>query len=172
MLIKQFFSAGIGTCYFKVLLEKSAVACGKFLTMRTLFTLALLVSLKSFAGDTAKLYNPAANVKKDVAVAVAKAKKEGKHVLIQVGGNWCIWCYRFHDFVAKDTALSKIENKNFIVYHLNWSKENKNTEYLKTLHFPQRFGFPVFVILDGDGKQLHTQDSSLLEKTKAMMPIK
>ena len=41
-----------------------------------------MISVESFAGDTAKLYNPAAIVKKDVAAAVAKAKKEGKHVLI------------------------------------------------------------------------------------------
>jgi hypothetical protein len=31
---------------------------------------------------------------------------------------------------------------------------------------PQRFGFPVFVIIDGDGNVLHTQDSALLEQGK------
>jgi len=134
--------------------------------MRYLFTLALFVSLQSFASDSTKLYNPSANVKKDIAVALAKAKKEGKHVLIQVGGNWCSWCYRFHNFVEKDTALNRIENENYVVYHLNYSKENKNLDYLKTLGFPQRFGFPVFVILDANGNRLHTQDSSLLEEGK------
>jgi hypothetical protein len=29
--------------------------------------------------------------------------------------------------------------------------------------FPQRFGFPVFLILDGNGKLLHTQNSAYLE---------
>lgn len=127
----------------------------------------LFCSLQSFAGDTTKLYNPLANAKKDVAAAVAKAKAEGKNVLIQVGGNWCIWCYRFHDFVQKDTALTRIMNENYVVYHLNWSPENKNLDYLKKLGFPQRFGFPVFVVLDGKGNRLHTQDSGLLEKEKS-----
>jgi thioredoxin-related protein len=135
--------------------------------MRYFLIALLVVSLPSFAGDTTKLYNPAANVTADVAVALSKAKKEGKHVLIQVGGNWCIWCYRFHDFVAKDTALTKMVTTNYIVYHLNWSTENKNLGYLKTLGYPQRFGFPVFVILDADGRRLHTQDSGLLEKEKS-----
>ena len=135
--------------------------------MRYLFTLALFVSLQSFASDSTKLYNPSANVKKDIAVALAKAKKEGKHVLIQVGGNWCSWCYRFHNFVEKDTALNRIENENYVVYHLNYSKENKNLDYLKTLGYPQRFGFPVFVVLDANGQRLHTQDSGLLEKEKS-----
>ena len=31
---------------------------------------------------------------------------------------------------------------------------------------PQRFGFPVFVIIDGDGNVLHIQDSALLEQGK------
>ena len=134
--------------------------------MRYLLTLVLFVSLRSFASDSTKLYDPSANVKKDIAVALAKAKKEGKHVLIQVGGNWCSWCYRFHNMVEKDTALNRIENQNYVVYHLNYSKENKNLDYLKTLGFPQRFGFPVFVILDANGNRLHTQDSSLLEEGK------
>jgi thioredoxin-related protein len=135
--------------------------------MRFLFILFLMISLESFAGDTAKLYNPAANVKKDVATAVAKAKKEGKNVLIQVGGNWCIWCYRYDGFVKGDTALHRITNENYVVYHLNYSKENKNLDDLKELGFPQRFGFPVFVVLNQKGERLHTQDSGLLEKEKS-----
>jgi thioredoxin-related protein len=87
--------------------------------------------------------------------------------MIQVGGNRCKWCYRFHDFVAKDTALTRMIDADYVVYHLNWSPENKNLNYLKALGYPQRFGFPVFVILDADGNRLHTQDSGLLEKEKS-----
>ncbi|HZH65757.1 MAG TPA: hypothetical protein VEY10_12760 [Flavisolibacter sp.] len=58
--------------------------------MRYLFFLIMLISLETFAGDTTKLYNPAANVKKDIAAALVKAKAQGKFVLIKVRGNWCI----------------------------------------------------------------------------------
>ena len=37
---------------------------------------------------------------------------------------------------------------------------------MKRLNNPRRFGFPVFVILDADGKVLHIQDSSFLEEGK------
>lgn len=134
--------------------------------MRNFFVLLLLVSLNSFASDTTKLYNPYANVEKDVAAALAKAKAQKKHVLLQIGGNWCSWCYKYHAFVDKDTTLKRLTDENFVVYNLNYSKENKNLEYLKKLGYPQRFGFPVFVVLDADGKQLHTQDSALLEEGK------
>jgi thioredoxin-related protein len=132
--------------------------------MRSLFIFALFLSLQSFAGDTTHLYNPYANVEKDVAAALVKAKAENKHVLLQIGGNWCSWCYKFNSFVHLDSTLKNIINNNYVVYHLNYSKENKNLAYLKKLGFPQRFGFPVLVVLDANGKQLHTQDSSLLEK--------
>lgn len=126
-----------------------------------------MVSLQSFAGDTTKLYNPAADVKKDLATVMATAKKEGKHVLLQIGGNWCSWCYRYEGFVKSDTALKRMVAENYVVYHLNYSPENKNLAALKTLGFPQRFGFPVFVILDAKGERLHTQDSALLENGKS-----
>jgi hypothetical protein len=51
-----------------------------------------------------------------------------------------------------------------VVYHLNYSNENKNLGYLAKLGYPQRFGFPCLVVLDASGKRLHTQDSALLEK--------
>ena len=35
---------------------------------------------------------------------------------------------------------------------------------MQRLGNPGRFGYPVFVVLDGDGKILHTQDSSFLEE--------
>ena len=132
-----------------------------------LMIVVLLLSLESFAGDSTKLYNPLADAKKQMAGAVAKAKKEGKQVMLQIGGNWCVWCYRFDGFVKGDTALTRLMKKNYIVYHLNYSQENKNLDVLKGLGFPQRFGFPVFVVLDENGQRLHTQDSSLLEKAKS-----
>ena len=60
--------------------------------------------------------------------------------------------------------MKKLLTANYVYYHLNYSPENKNLDYLKKLGYPQRFGFPVFVVLDAEGKQLHTQDSALLEK--------
>jgi hypothetical protein len=49
---------------------------------------------------------------------------------------------------------------------MNYSSENKNPEMLKNIDYPQRFGFPVFIILDGNGKKLHTQNSAYLEEGK------
>ena len=132
--------------------------------MRFLLVLTLLFSLQTFASDSTRLYNPYANVQKDVAEAVAKAKRERKHVLIQVGGNWCTWCYSFNSFIFREPTLKALVENNYVLYHLNYSKENRNLDYLKKLGFPQRFGFPVLVVLDENGNRIHTQDCTLLEK--------
>jgi thiol:disulfide interchange protein len=132
--------------------------------MKWLLFLFVLLSLHTHANDSTKLYDPRANVTADVSKLLERAKKEKKHVLLQIGGNWCVWCYRLNSFVQTDTLLKKIANDNFVIYHLNYSKENYNLPYLKKLGFPQRFGFPVLVVLDADGNRIHTQDSALLEK--------
>jgi thioredoxin-related protein len=120
-----------------------------------------------FAQEQVKLYDPAANAKADIKDAVARAKAEGRHVFLQIGGNWCGWCREFHKFTNNDADLKKLIEDNFVVVHVNWSPENKNEDILARYGFPQRFGFPVFVILDGKGKQIHTQDSGLLELEKS-----
>ena len=53
------------------------------------------------------------------------------------------------------------------VVKVNYSKENKNLDLLKKLGAPQRFGFPVLVVLDDKGNRLHTQSSAYLEKDKS-----
>ena len=113
-----------------------------------------------------KLYKPEEDAEKGIKEAVKEAKENGKHVFIQIGGNWCIWCARFNDFTTTDKSIDSLVNANFVVYHFNYSKENKNEAILAKYGFPQRFGFPVFLILDGKGNLLHTQNSTYLEKDK------
>ncbi len=109
------------------------------------------------------IYNVEADAKADLKAAMDKAGKEGKHVLIQVGGNWCKWCIKFHEFVKKDAQIDSLINADYVFILINYSKENRNLELMKQLEYPQRFGFPVLVILDAEGMRLHTQDSGFLE---------
>jgi hypothetical protein len=58
----------------------------------------------------------------------------------------------------------KVINSSYVPVKLNYSPENKNEATNAYLGNPMRFGFPVFIILDGNGKVLHIQDSALLEE--------
>ena len=55
---------------------------------------------------------------------------------------------------------------DYVFVLVNWSTENKNADAMTYIGNPERFGFPVFVIIDGDGNVLHTQDTALLEQGK------
>jgi len=134
--------------------------------MKLIFTFLLIPALLSAQEAKPKIYNPAADAGKELSEAVEKAGKEGKHVFIQIGGNWCSWCLRFHKFTSEDAQIDSAFSAGYIRVKLNYSEENKNLEILKTLRYPQRFGFPVFVILDGKGNYLHTQNSAYLEEGK------
>lgn len=112
------------------------------------------------------LYHPEENAVEGIDNAVKKAKAEHKNVFVQIGGNWCIWCARFYEFSQNDPQIDSTFKANYVVYHLNYSKENKNLPVLAKLGYPQRFGFPVFVILNEKGERLHTQNSGYLEEGK------
>jgi thioredoxin-related protein len=131
---------------------------------RTLISIFfLLSSIFVFSQDPAKPYNINADAKADIQKAIMAANAQNKHVLIQVGGNWCPWCLRFHAIAVGPTKVDSIIKADYVYLMVNYSKENKNMDVMKQLEYPNRFGFPVFVVLDGKGKRLHTQDSGLLE---------
>jgi thioredoxin-related protein len=130
--------------------------------------ITLTISILAFSQDMTKfkLYSPGENADQEIEKSIKQAKTEGKHVFIQIGGNWCIWCARFNDFITNDKKIDSIIHASFIVYHLNYSKENFNGKLLAKYGYPQRFGFPVFLVLDGNGKLIHMQNSWYLEDGK------
>lgn len=113
-----------------------------------------------------KLYNTDADAKTQISEAVKNAADQKKHVLIQAGGNWCSWCIKFDKFSKADFQIDSIIKASYVLVHLNYSKENKNEPAFADLGYPQRFGFPSFIILDKAGKRLHTQNSEYLEDGK------
>ncbi len=131
--------------------------------------IAVMLTTAGWAQDmkTFKLYKPDENAAAAIEKAIAEAKAGKKHVFIQIGGNWCIWCARFEDFVKNEKRIDSLVKSDYVVYHLNYSPENKNEEILAKYNYPQRFGFPVFLVLNGEGELLHTQNSAYLEEGKS-----
>jgi thioredoxin-related protein len=127
----------------------------------------IIVSGNIFAQNKVNIYNPEANARADIEKAVSLAAENNKHVLIQIGGNWCSWCVLLHNFMHNDAKLDSLLNADYVFVTLNYSKENKNEEILEELGFPHRFGFPVLVILNAQGQRIHTQNTVYLEEGNA-----
>ena len=130
-----------------------------------MLVVALIIATSTFAQE-ATIYNPQANAAADIDAAIAKAIKENKFVLLQAGGNWCRWCIEFARFCKDDKQIDSVLSNSYVWYHLNWSKENTNKPIFAKYGYPQRFGFPVFIILNAKGERIHTQNSEYLEDGK------
>lgn len=123
------------------------------------------------AGAGKKVYNEEIDPIEQIDQAVVKARLERKFVICQVGGNWCPWCLRFADFITNDTTISRVIDENFVYIHVNYNPRRSESvqmergkKVMERLNNPSRFGFPVFVVLDNEGKVIHMQDSSFLEE--------
>ena len=140
-------------------------------TIIALFSFLLAFSVEAQT-ELKRVYNEDINPLEQIDLALVKAKAEGKFVICQVGGNWCPWCLRFADFITNDTTISKVITDNFEYIHVNYNPRKSESEekqaqakaLMKRLSNCGRFGFPVFVVLDEEGKVMHIQDSSFLEE--------
>jgi len=130
-----------------------------------IITLFLFFTGTILAQNQVQPYNPNQDAHADLKKAIEQAKKEDKHVLIQFGGNWCPWCMRFHALVKGVPKVDSLMKENYIYFLLNVPKEKEKRDYalFREFEFPNRFGYPVFVILDKTGKPIHTQDSDAFE---------
>lgn len=136
--------------------------------MKLILTLCLFFSLAANAQTAApRVYEPQANAKADLANLVRQATKEKKNIFVMAGGNWCVWCLEFNRFTKADAQIDSMFKADYLIYHLNYSPENKNEAIFASLGYPQRFGFPSFIILDEKGNRLHTQNSAYLEQGRS-----
>lgn len=114
-----------------------------------------------------KPYNENTDAELDIQNLIKKAQKEHKNIILQAGGNWCIWCLRFNHFIKTNEELKTLIDNNFVYYHLNFSPKNKNEKiFKKYLTKDKQYGYPFFIILNKNGKKLHIQDSGVLEEGK------
>ena len=110
-------------------------------------------------------YDPKRDAAADIAAAVAEGGRSKRHVLIEVGGEWCAWCHRLEAYLKQRKKLNALLERNFVVVKVNYSPENENEEVLS--RYPEVAGYPHFFVLDGQGKLLHSQDTARLEKGKS-----
>jgi thioredoxin-related protein len=139
--------------------------------MKKLYSLSLLLfvillSTQGFSQETERVkFDPNRNPVLDLKAAQKQAKHEKKRILLDVGGEWCPWCHKLDEFIEAHQDIKTAMNDAFIVLKINYSKENKNEEFLNTL--PKVAGYPHYFVLDAKGKLVHSQDTGALEDGKS-----
>lgn len=140
-----------------------------------LFFLLMSINLSNLYSQEPQkpsIYDPSANAGVEIEKAIQEAKVQEKNVLLMIGGNWCPWCIRLHKLLTENTELNGLVKDNYVWVMVNYSKENRNLGLMAELGNPQRFGFPVWVILNSDGKVIHIQDTSLFEMNEDYVPAR
>ncbi|CAM3728492.1 thioredoxin family protein [Sphingobacterium prati] len=140
---------------------------GICLASQFVYSTAFAQEASKIQGQLTKPYRPEADAQRDIDSLLQLAKKEKKNIIVQAGGNWCVWCLRFNDYIHKNPRIDDLLKRRFLYYHLNYSKENKN-EAVFQKYAPEgnKLGYPFFIVLDKNGKTLHVQESGSLEKEK------
>ena len=123
--------------------------------------IAETVTLKSLEREK---FDPQRNAAEDLQAAIVKANKENKRIILDVGGEWCVWCVWMDKFFINNAELANLRDENFVWLKINMSPENENKEVLSK--YPSIRGYPHLFVLEKDGAFLHSQGTAELEEGK------
>ena len=129
-----------------------------------------IASLQQLPIVTMRPYDEKANANAQVDRAFAKAKKSGKRVLIDLGGNWCPDCIVLANF------LELPEMRRFMGAHYEVAMVDVG-RFDRNLQVPARFGFktrlkgvPTLLIATPDGKLVNRDDVFATTSATTMTP--
>ena len=107
-------------------------------------------------------YDPARDAAADLAATLERARAEDKRVILEVGGEWCVWCKLLDAYVHDTPGYSARLAREFIIMKVNYSDENENADFLSA--YPPAEGYPFMIILSSDGQVVGKQNTGELEK--------
>ena len=99
----------------------------------------------------------------DLPKAQAQAKAENKIVLLDfTGSDWCGWCIKFKKDVLDTPEFAKYAKANLVLVELDFPNKKAQSDELKKTNkeLQKKYevrGFPTFLMLGADGKELGRQ---------------
>jgi len=113
-------------------------------------------------------FDPRRDASADIRAALMVAVRERKHVLLEIGGDWCPYCILLDSFFDSNPEISALRRRNFVYVKVNFSQQNQNQEALAA--FPPVRSFPHFFVLDAAGKLVKNQRIALLGTPSGYSP--
>jgi len=109
-------------------------------------------------------YDVARDPAKDLQDAIAEATRTNRRILMEVGGDWSIYCNMMDAAFQGHPQLKKVRDTYYVIVKINYSKENPNEAFLSK--FPPIPDYPHFFVLDSKGALLHSQPTHGFEHGK------
>ncbi|WP_448213503.1 DUF255 domain-containing protein [Colwellia sp. MEBiC06753] len=108
------------------------------------------------------VYDESRNPFQDARDALSLAKQTNRHVLIEIGGNWCTWCHKMDAFLEENPAIYQQLHQTFVVLKVNVSDDNENADFMQGL--PPVLGYPHMYVSNKNGKMLLSKDTAELQE--------
>lgn len=108
------------------------------------------------------LFDPEREPVADVRAAFERAVLDQKNVLLELGGDWCIWCHRLERFIRSHPELLYLRSFGFVHVKVHVEQDETDNDFIQRL--PGFDGIPHFFVYQATGELLHSQDTELLEE--------
>ena len=110
----------------------------------------LLTASYVFSEDVHLPYDESANAEIDLANAIAEANNKDKHILIEMGANWCPDCRTLGRYFQRADIKAWLDER-FIVVAVDVGEWDKNLDIAERYGNPISEGIPSLVVLDSNG---------------------
>ncbi|MBX6359413.1 thioredoxin family protein [Pseudacidobacterium ailaaui] len=129
----------------------------------------LLFTCLAASGQGRTIYSDTADAHKDIAQALAQARREHKRVILDFGGNWCGDCQVLDIYLHQQPNLDLL-NRYFVLVHINVGRFDRNTDIAEKYQVPLKKGVPALAILSATGRLLYSQKNGEFEAMRRMDP--
>ncbi len=105
--------------------------------------------------------------KTDFTAAKTEAKRDGKPILLDfTGSDWCGWCVKMKKDVLNEKAFKDFSDKSLVLVEVDFPQKKAQTAALKKANsaLQDKYkvgGFPTFVLINADGKELGRHEGYL-----------
>ena len=114
-------------------------------------------------------YDDRADADKALAATIARAKANGKRVLIDLGGNWCTDC-RILAAVMELPELKPFIAKHYEVVEIDVGRMNRNLQIPAKYGVTKLVGVPTVLIVETNGTLINATNSADLADARSMNP--
>lgn len=116
------------------------------------------------------IYDPGRDAALDIGQAISEARKTGKSILLEVGGDWCPWCHKLDEFFQNHSDVRELRDAHFIVVNVYYGSDKKNEKVLA--RYSKVLGIPHLFVLDKNGNLLRSQHAVELQTSGDYDPDK
>lgn len=115
-------------------------------------------------------FDPKRDPGADLQAAMLEARRAGKRIILDVGGDWCVYCHQMNLLFEQYPDLARLRDDNFVTVAVYYGDDNKNKQFLS--HYAKVEGIPHLYILDDHGRLLCSQHMVELREKGAYSPEK